>query len=67
MERIGTYCGKLRQTVRNMMHGGNIMKKLFTLLLAAAIMLAGAGGYCSAGAETVVSVWLDGEKITLSL
>lgn len=39
------------------------MKKLFTLLLAAAIMLAGAGGYCSAGAETVVSVWLDGEKI----
>ena len=39
------------------------MKKLFALLLAVTIMLAGIGSYCLAGTETEVSIWLDGEKV----
>lgn len=39
------------------------MKKMFALMLAAIMMLAGAGSYCGAAAETEVSVWFEGERI----
>ena len=39
------------------------MKKLFALLLTFMIMLAATGGYCRAGSETEVSIYLEGEKI----
>ena len=39
------------------------MKKMFALMLAAIMMLAGAGSYCRAAAETEVSVWFEGERI----
>ena len=38
------------------------MKKLFALLLTFMIMLAVTGGYCRAGSETEVSIYLEGEK-----
>ena len=45
------------------MLGGTVMKKLFALLLTFMIMLAATGGYCRAGSETEVSIYLEGEKI----
>jgi len=39
------------------------MKRLFAFLTAVMILLAGAGGYCLADAETEVSIWLEGERI----